>query len=419
LQSTPEGPQAHVEIDKGSGRIIVSVDGILVLEAQTLQGTTATINVSTQWIASEHKLGINVQVTPGTVYEILTEGLKQLGSTYPNLSFSVSSPAQKLPQPVTIREGELSGAPVEGQGLQIDTGPGELPRELARPTIESLAVRPIKRSSLSPEVHDYLANASTAFVPTMGFLQSVGYEPATGLLAQEALASEAALAESALAGGALTEGAFTAEATVAVIESAGIAESLAGAAATLTAIEAGGGAELEAATGPVGWIVGGVILLTIGGLTLGAWILSDSPSSTAPGEGSATTPTVTPIPVTISMPTTATAARRNPGQTCEESVLDALQAAKDQICNSIPGESCSPAKVSPKRLARRPCSAIRQRIQSIRDCLAIRQKIQDECFGGLPDEIHEEVLKQINSGLAACLALEAVNCAPGHPMSRL
>jgi hypothetical protein len=111
--------------------------------------------------------------------------------------------------------------------------------------------------------------------------------------------------------------------------------------------------------------------------------------------------------------------RRHPDQTCENDVLDKLQKKKDDICNSIPGESCSPSKVSPKRLARRPCSQIRVRIQSVRDCLKIRQDIQDTCFGGKPDPVHLKVMKELNDGLAHCVALAAINCAPGHPMANL
>ena len=111
--------------------------------------------------------------------------------------------------------------------------------------------------------------------------------------------------------------------------------------------------------------------------------------------------------------------RRNPNQTCDDAVLDQLQADKDRICNAIPGESCSPSKVSPKRLERRPCSEIRARIQAVRDCIAIRQRIQNECFGGAPDPVHQRVMNELNSGLQACLALEAINCAPGHPMANL
>jgi hypothetical protein len=89
------------------------------------------------------------------------------------------------------------------------------------------------------------------------------------------------------------------------------------------------------------------------------------------------------------------------------------------VCDKIPGESCSPKKVSPKKLARRPCSQIRHRIEAVRECLRLRQGIQTDCFGGVPDPTHAAVLAELQSGLAACLALEAVNCAPGHPMASL
>jgi hypothetical protein len=125
---------------------------------------------------------------------------------------------------------------------------------------------------------DYVrANATATFIPPAALLQTVGYQPPAGLLAQQSLAAGAApeglLAEGALAEGALAEGAL---ATTATVETATTAATLAEAAAALTAVEVGGGAEVEAATGPVGWIVGGVIVLTIGGLLVAAWLLSDS-----------------------------------------------------------------------------------------------------------------------------------------------
>jgi len=109
--------------------------------------------------------------------------------------------------------------------------------------------------------------------------------------------------------------------------------------------------------------------------------------------------------------------RRHPNQTCEDSVLIHLQAEKDRICQSIPGESCSRSKTNPKRLERVPCSEVQRRIQAFRNCINIRQFIQDECFGGRPDTRHEKALNQYKDGLAHCLALEARNCAPGHPMA--
>ncbi|WP_257459760.1 hypothetical protein [Archangium lipolyticum] len=114
-----------------------------------------------------------------------------------------------------------------------------------------------------------------------------------------------------------------------------------------------------------------------------------------------------------------TASRRHPNQTCDDTVLDHLQAEKNRICGSIPGESCGSSKTNPKRLARMPCSAIRLRIQALRNCMNIRQFIQEECFGGLPDARHQSAWEDYEKGLTHCLTLEAVNCAPGHPMADL
>jgi hypothetical protein len=130
-----------------------------------------------------------------------------------------------------------------------------------------------------------------------------------------------------------------------------------------------------------------------------------------------TAPTTTTIPTTA--PTTTTMTRRHPNQTCEDSRLDTLQAIKDAICGLIVGESCSPSKVSPKRLARRPCSEIVARIAALRACLAARQQIQSECFGNIPDPTHARAIQEILNGITACEALQLVNCAPGHPMERL
>ena len=113
------------------------------------------------------------------------------------------------------------------------------------------------------------------------------------------------------------------------------------------------------------------------------------------------------------------AARRYPNQTCDDAVLDHLQAEKNRICNAMPGASCSPSGSSGKRLARMPCSQIRLRIQALHDCIRIRQFIQDECFGGRPDTPHETALRQIRDGLTHCSELEMKNCASGHPMADL
>lgn len=100
-------------------------------------------------------------------------------------------------------------------------------------------------------------------------------------------------------------------------------------------------------------------------------------------------------------------------------MLDGLQANKDLVCGRIPGTSCSPSKVSPKKLAKMPCSMIRLRIQALRDCLAAREDIQNQCFGGVPDADHLRAQTEIQNAINQCTTLEAVNCAPGHPMAGL
>lgn len=109
--------------------------------------------------------------------------------------------------------------------------------------------------------------------------------------------------------------------------------------------------------------------------------------------------------------------RRNPGQTCDDVTLDRLQREKDNACRAIPGDSCSPSKVSPKKLERRPCSEIKRRIEALEVCAEKRWEVQIECFGGQPDPIHDNALDELDNGLQQCVALEAINCAPGHPMA--
>ncbi len=109
--------------------------------------------------------------------------------------------------------------------------------------------------------------------------------------------------------------------------------------------------------------------------------------------------------------------QRLPNQTCMDAELDKLQKEKDQICGTIPGGSMSDSKVSPKKLAKIPCSVIKARIKAQQNCLAKRQEIQDECFGGQPDPVHQKVLAQMQEGIATSQERESINCAPGHPMA--
>jgi Domain of unknown function (DUF4157) len=130
-------------------------------------------------------------------------------------------------------------------------------------------------------------------------------------------------------------------------------------------------------------------------------------------------PILPPIAEPVPNPTPEPGPRRWPNQTCEDNVLDKLEEWMHKVCDIIPSESCSPAKVSPKRLARRPCSEIRGRIDWLQECLWRRNWVQVDCFGGQPDKKHQDVIDEINNAIAACKALEAINCAPGHPMADL
>ncbi|PHM08460.1 hypothetical protein [Nostoc sp. 'Peltigera malacea cyanobiont' DB3992] len=171
-------------------------------------------------------------------------------------------------------------------------------------------------------------------------------------------------------------------------------------------------APVEVATGPPGWAIGlGIAVAAVVIIGVGIAISSDTDTPATPEPEAKPVPQ--PLPVPVPQP------RRYPNQTCEDSVLDTLQQEMHAFCDRIGGESCSPSKVSPKKLARRPCSEIRQRIQAVQECMRLRENIQDKCFGGQPDQAHKDVIEQLKSGLQHCLDLEKVNCAPGHPMANL
>ncbi|MEH2239846.1 eCIS core domain-containing protein [Nostoc sp.] len=171
-------------------------------------------------------------------------------------------------------------------------------------------------------------------------------------------------------------------------------------------------APVEAVTGPPGWAIGlGIAVAAVVIIGVGAVISSDTPATPEPE--------VKPVPQPIPVPVPVPVPRRYPNQTCEDSVLDTLQEKMHDFCDTIGGESCSPSKVSRKKLARRPCSEIRKRIQAVQECMRLRQDIQDQCFDNKPDQTHKDVMEQLRSGLQHCLDLEKVNCAPGHPMANL
>jgi hypothetical protein len=236
----------------------------------------------------------------------------------------------------------------EGVGVSRPQEPASRPQPAPRSSRRS-STPPVPISTESLSLDYVQANATATFVPTGALLQSVGYQPSAGLLAQQSLASGAAPAEGLLAEGALAEGALAegvlaegALATTAAAEATGTAGALAEAAAALTAVEVGGGAEIEAATGPVGWIVGGVIVLTIGGLLVGAWLLSeDEPQPQTPPQPLPQTRTE-PVPQTRTEPVPQTRTEPVPQTRTEPSEEErrretcATRYPTLRQCNSLP-----------------------------------------------------------------------------------
>ncbi|MBK9263620.1 MAG: hypothetical protein IPM54_27915 [Polyangiaceae bacterium] len=133
-----------------------------------------------------------------------------------------------------------------------------------------------------------------------------------------------------------------------------------------------------------------------------------------------TTTTAPPISIPIAVPTT-----RYPSQTCEDKRLNELEAAKKAVCppaRPLPGQPCKPREKGVTLLPQCPCSLIRARIAASKVCIAARQKVMDECFKNATDAAakgHAEQIQNLINGSTLCEALEAVNCAPGHPMSGL
>lgn len=321
-------------------------------------------------------------------------------------------PGQRDPTQLFTSNGERVSVEVEG-GASPEEAPEDLTSHIDTELLDVLAridahaaagsgapeIPPNARALASVTEPD----ATYALAVTVGFVQTTGYTVPQGVLATEA----AVAAESvAAAEGVLTaQGLATAGSTV--VRGGTLARGLIAGGEALLALEAAGGAEVEAATGPPGWVVGAVVLVAAGAAIGVGYLLLSPSATTAPQTGT----------VPQAVPTTT--ARRRPGQTCENDVLDRVQAEMHRICDQIPGSSCSPSKVSPKRLARRPCSEIRTRLAALRACMAARQHVQDVCFGGRPDPDHIRAMNEIQNAINACEALERVNCAPGHPMAGL
>jgi hypothetical protein len=110
--------------------------------------------------------------------------------------------------------------------------------------------------------------------------------------------------------------------------------------------------------------------------------------------------------------------RRNPGQTCDNSVLDPLQAQMHATCDQG-GTSCPDLQKSPKSGQTIPCSEARRRLQARQDCLNQRLNIIQVCYGGVPDQRHINANNTVQRSIDKCELLVNTNCAPGNPMSGL
>jgi hypothetical protein len=111
---------------------------------------------------------------------------------------------------------------------------------------------------------------------------------------------------------------------------------------------------------------------------------------------------------------------RHVDQTCKNSRLDELQEEKDLLNRSVPPlDPKSPGSWNDKKMAKVPCSRIRQRLEAQKKLLEKRWQIQKECFGGKPDPSHENAITEVEKAFANTRMLEDQNCAPGHPMAEL
>ena len=109
---------------------------------------------------------------------------------------------------------------------------------------------------------------------------------------------------------------------------------------------------------------------------------------------------------------------RHADQTCKNSQLDKLQEEKDLLNRSVPPlDPKSPGSWNDKKMAKVPCSRIRQRLEAQKKLLEKRWQIQKECFGGKPDPSHENAITEVEKAFANTRKLQDQNCAPGHPMA--
>ncbi len=123
-----------------------------------------------------------------------------------------------------------------------------------------------------------------------------------------------------------------------------------------------------------------------------------APESTAgpvqpcPSQSSSTEP--------VPAPQTPTEDRKYPNQTCDDATLQRLHREIGRRCKTLP-MSCSDKAEAGGQFS---CDELRDRWQRAQDCLNARQKHADECFGGKPDQNHQDEIDKVNAVLSQCLA---------------
>jgi hypothetical protein len=97
-----------------------------------------------------------------------------------------------------------------------------------------------------------------------------------------------------------------------------------------------------------------------------------------------------------------------------------MERIKDDLIKQVPPfDPKSPRTSNPKKLAKVPCSRLRQRKAALEAVKKQRQDIQDECFENSTDPGHQEAIDQLDSAIANTEEWIAKNCAPGNPMAEL
>ncbi len=191
----------------------------------------------------------------------------------------------------------------------------------------------------------------------------------------------------------------------------------------LIVIEGGKSTAARVASKGILVTAGASLIAILIGITILFWPspLGDGKLPRAQRRGPKSRPAPKPNPVPPIQPCPKSAPRRHRDkQTCDDPVLDALQAEKDLLTKAVPPLiPATPRSRNPKKLAKVPCSRLRRRLKAQEDLLKKREQIQRECFGGEPDPDHERAISELKKAIVNTKELVGTNCAPGHPMANL